>query len=322
MARLKTYILAGATFLSAITIGFAMQTQERAARLARVDGSVTLEDVEMTSARRDVPDMPGEAVLAGGLPARRVMFQGGSAVPVRAALPQAATDFAGIACGPAMTAEPAAGAMVNVTLTAPCHASERITLHHQGLMVTEQMQPDGTLAVMIPALAGTATVMAQFLDGAGASATTEVNSLHFYDRVAVQWRGEAGLQLHAREYGSDYFQPGHVWAAAAGDLGEAARGEGGFLVRLGLEGSPDALMAEVYTFPAGTAVRPGDVALSVEVEVTAKNCDRTIAAQTLQRQEDGRLRVHDVDLTIPDCERAGDFLVLKNLVQDLTIASR
>ncbi|MGR3494770.1 translocase [Citreimonas sp.] len=321
MARLKTYILACATFLSAIAIGYAMQKEERAAQLARITPAIHLEDVEMTSARRGEPTLPAE-MAAADLPETRVALDTGDTSRVRPALPQAtqaATDFA---CMPEMTAEPAAGAMIRVALSAPCRADERVTLHHQGLMVTQRMAPDGTLEAMIPALSETATVMASFLDGAGASATTEVSSLYFYDRVAVQWQGDAGLQLHAREYGSDYFQPGHVWAEAAGDLGSAARGEGGFLVRLGHEDGPDALVAEVYTFPVGTAARPGDVALSVEVEVTAANCDSTVAAQTLQRRQDGRLQVRDVTMPIPDCGRAGDFLVLKNLVQDLTIAAR
>jgi hypothetical protein len=189
-------------------------------------------------------------------------------------------------------------------------------------MITERMQPDGTLRIELPALSEAATVMAEFDDGDGATATANISSLAFYDRVAVQWQGEAGLQLHAREYGSAYFEPGHVWAASAGDLGATARGESGFLVRLGREDSDEALLAEFYTFPTGTAVRPGDVLLSVEAEVTGGNCDKTVAAQTLQRPAGGSLKVHDLDLAIPDCNRVGDFLVLKNLIQDLKIAAR
>ncbi|SDX82927.1 hypothetical protein [Citreimonas salinaria] len=321
MARLKTYILACATFLSAIAIGYAMQAQERAAQLARVDASFELEDVEMTSARRGTPGLPEDSPLAARLSHMRVALQATGGDPERSRLSQVAPNPAG-SCDLSMQAEPAAGAMISVMLSAPCHAGERVTLHHQGLMVTELVQADGTLAVMIPALSEAATVMAEFADGAGASASAEISSLIFYDRVAVQWRGAAGLQLHAREYGSDYFQPGHVWAAASGDLGATARGEGGFLVRLGLEDSSDALMAEVYTFPTGTAARAGDVDLSVEVEVTEQNCNRTIVAQTFQQHEGGRLRVQDLEMPIPDCDRAGYFLVLKNLVQDLTIASR
>lgn len=321
MARLKTFILAGATFLSALAIGYTMQSRE-STQIARINGPVTLENVEMTSATRAPQAMPADAPVPSLPSVASVGLVNETPAPVTVALPAPVPHENGSACGLDLNARPSAGAMVAVTLSAPCHASERVTLHHHGLMITERVQPDGTLSVDMPALAENATIIAEFADGAGATATATVDNLKFYDRVAVQWRGQAGLQLHAREYGSAYFQPGHVWAASGGDLAATARGEGGFLVRLGLEDNADALMAEVYTFPSGTAVRAGDVLLSVEAEVTGSNCDTSVAAQTLQRPAEGRLRVHDLDLAIPDCARVGDFLVLKNLVEDLTIAAR
>lgn len=149
---------------------------------------------------------------------------------------------------------------------------------------------------------------------------TDVTSLSFYDRAAVQWKGDAGLQLHAREFGAAYFEPGHVWAENSGDLGTAARGEGGFLIRLGDAQAPEALLAEIYSFPSGTARQDGAVALTVEAEVTAQNCDRAVEAQTLEIREGSGLRVRDLVVEMPDCAATGDFLVLKNLVEDLNIA--
>jgi len=81
------------------------------------------------------------------------------------------------------------------------------------------------------------------------------------------------------------------------------------------------LVAEVYTFPTGTAAKAGDISLSVEAEVSSSNCGREVNAQALQVSTGQRMKVQEVTLFMPDCEAVGDFLVLKNLLNDLKIAS-
>ena len=228
----------------------------------------------------------------------------------------------GFSCDITMQALPAAAAMVDLILLAPCNASERVTIHHHGLMFTEVMQPDGSLGITVPAMAERATFVAAFDSGDGATAAVDVSSLSFYDRVAVQWKGEAGLQLHAREFTDTYFGESRVWAASAGDVANAARGEGGFLTRLGRTNTPGARIAEVYSFPSGTAQSGGDIALSVEAEITDFNCDQTLEAQSLEIRDAENLRIRELTLEMPGCDSVGDFLVLKNLIEDLKIASR
>lgn len=324
MARLSSYILGGATLACALGTGYVMQYGLGLphANTPPADVQLEISSITPTSSAVVVPLVPMDQPMAEPLPDEPVVIK--SAVetdfPV-ADLPKAPAET-GFDCGIAMTADPIAGAMVNVTMTAPCNASDRVTLHHQGMMFSDVMQPDGTLSVSIPALAEQAIFIASFASGDGAMATAEVTSLPFYDRVAVQWKGEAGLQLHAREFSADYFTEGHIWAASAGNLTAAAKGEGGFLTRLGQMDTPDALVVEVYSFPSGTAQRSGEVLLSVEAEVTPKNCDTAVEAQTLQIRGGGALRTHDLTLEMPGCDAVGDFLVLKNLVEDLTIAAR
>ncbi len=324
MARLTSYILGGATLVCALGTGYMMQyglalpgAQDKGADLTLEISSIT-----PTSSAVALPLMPMDIQVEPTLPDAPLLLKAAAETQ----LPQpefpespAATGFA---CDITMKADPGAGALVDLVLTAPCRASERVTIHHQGLMFTEVMQPDGTLSVTIPALAGQASFIASFAGGAGAMATAEVTSLPFYDRVAVQWKGEAGLQLHAREYAAEYFTEGHVWAASAGNLTAAAIGEGGFLTRLGQMDTPEALVAEIYSFPSGTAKRSGEVLLTVEAEVTEMNCNTHVEAQTLEIRNGTALRVQDVSLEIPLCDSVGDFLVLKNLFEDLTIAER
>ncbi|MCE0505709.1 translocase [Roseivivax sp. GX 12232] len=228
----------------------------------------------------------------------------------------------GAECAIQARAETSAAAMVSLTLEAPCHGAERVTLHHSGLMFTATTKPDGSLSLEVPALSETAVFIFSFAGGAGAVAQTEVSSLSFYDRVALQWRGDAGLGLHAREGGAEYFAPGHIWSGAPGEVATAARGEGGFLVRLGDAGAPEPLLAEIYSFPAGMVREPADVAISVEAEVTTNNCSADVEAQTLERRVGAELSVRDLRLSVPACDAVGDFLVLDALVRDIEVAAR
>lgn len=330
MSRIRSYILGGATLACALGIGYVMQYGLPGQFKGGDAAALKVTEITPTSSASVMPLMPvdlgagqrlADPEVSVTLAAIDGPMPGAAEDPFSVELPDEETA-SGFACDITMTAEPTAGAMVALRIDAPCHASERATVHHQGLMFTEIMQPDGTLKVTVPAFAQRASFMISFPGGEGATAATDVTSLSFYDRVAVQWKGEAGLQLHAREYGALYFQSGHIWSANAGDLAAAARGEGGFLMRLGRVDAPEALVAEVYSFPSGTAQQGGNVAMTVEAEVTAKNCNHKVEAQTLEIRDGDGLRVRDLVLDMPECEDLGDFLVLKNLVEDMNIAAR
>ena len=266
-----------------------------------------------------VPMPPMSAPQPETLPGRPVALAALDDQPINAPLPQEEPAPA-FGCEPAMTAQPMAAAMVRLTLEAPCMSNERFTLHHNGMMFSAVTDDAGRAELSVPALSAAAVFIATFDSGDSVVATADVGTLEYYDRAVVQWRGDAGLQIHALEYGADYGQPGHVWAGAARDMADAARGEGGFITRLGDSTLPDALMAEVYTFPTRTAPKGGDVSLSLEAEVTRGNCGQKIEAQVLQKHGLEKMTVHDLSMAMPDFDATGDFLVLKNLLDDLKIA--
>ncbi|CUH79251.1 hypothetical protein [Tropicibacter naphthalenivorans] len=331
MAGLKSYALGGATLVCAFGIGYVMQfgfglpPSNGLRAPATVEVSAITDTSSALRAPKLAPQAPEgetlERIIApeeldlGNLPDNF-----GQPAKALAPAPQPAPETA--SCDISMTATPTAGAQVDLTLSAPCNGAERVTFHHQGIMFTETMPADGDLTLRVPAIAERAIFIASFGNGDGATASADVTSLPFYDRVVVQWKGDAGLQLHAREFDADYFSDGHIWSDASGDLAAAARGEGGFLTRLGQKDAPDALIAEVYSFPSGTAKTPGEIILTVEAEITATNCQKAVSAQTLEIRGDAGLRVRDLDLQMPSCDSVGDFLVLKNLVEDLKIAAR
>lgn len=348
MARLKNTILTGATLFAALGTGFVMQsspvaelrygsqgTKDQAAYTGGGDPVYTgvnpfsgITSLELTSiAYTSAPAIRVQAVEPDPEMPRVAPDLVEAAQDARDSVPEAlilasatGTEATAPACTAALTARPMAAAMVDLALSAPCEAGSRVTLHHNGMMITERMDDSGRLSVQLPALSRTVVFMAAFDSGLTAMAKTEVTSIDIYDRVVVQWQGPGEMQIHAFEFGADYGDEGHVWAQAPRTMEQAALGKGGFVTEHGRAMPDQDLRAQVYTFPSGTAAQSGDILLSVETEVTAETCGRRMEGQALQITGGGALSVKDLTLDIPGCDAMGGFLVLKNLLQDLKIA--
>ncbi|WP_127112981.1 translocase [Shimia sediminis] len=332
----RRYAWAGASFSAAMSIAFLMQQSEASYAgqvLVRDTVVINPDDVikaSLPAGQMDglqgvetlstLPSLPQELSHQSTLPTQPVILLVSRDIPVGVLPQEEASPL--LNCDATLTAEPVAAAMVDLTLSAPCLSGERVTIHHGGLKFTEVLGLDGTLNVSVPALAEHAMFVVAFTNGDGAVARADVSSLPFYDRVAVQWMGETGLQLHALEYGASYGEDGHVWQGTPRDLTAVAAGEGGFITRLGNQDAPEPLMVEVYTFPTATAREGGQISISLEAEVSSVNCGRDISATSLELQGEADARVQDLTLAMPDCDAKGEFLVLKNLFEDLTIARK
>lgn len=218
-------------------------------------------------------------------------------------------------CDITALAVPAPRASVTLTVDAPCYPGAQLSLHHTGLMFSALTDDAGHLSVTVPALRDHAVFILSFDHGPGTVVSADVPDVGHWSRVALQWQGPTGFEIHALELGAGYGDTGHVWAGAPGNPMT-----GSFLERLGDGTGPDARVAEVYSFPRGSGLN-GLVALSVEAEVTAETCARALTAEVLERRDAGTLTSRDLDLTMPNCAAIGDFLVLNNLVDDLKIAA-
>lgn len=277
-----------------------------------------LDKVELTAS--PLPEMPVDIFQQLNMPEHQP-------IPVAVTereiiVPQTMPAQKGFSCEITMSADATIAALVNIELHAPCMANTRVTLHHNGLMISEMTDDQGELFVTIPALTEAAVFMADLGGGKTASTTTSVPSLRFFDRALVQWKGNAGLRLHAMEFGAGFDDEGHVWEEHAGSLEKTVHGQGGFLTQMGDPTLPESLQAQVYTYPSGTSARTGDILFEIEAEVTKANCGRQINAQSLQVSEAGKPRVQDLELSMPNCDAVGDFLVLKNVLEDLKVASK
>lgn len=330
----KEIITTAGTLACAIGIGVFMQNSQspasaefEGATLANADAAVldvgaitlTAADFADTSTAPPTPqkaEAPVAVMEAPQKPAAQVM----SALDV--GKPSAEAEVvAAPQCEISANARPVAAAMVNLTLAAPCLPDERITVHHAGLIFSQTTDETGALDITVPALSQDAVFIVAFSNGEGGVAQTTVEEMADFDRVALQWKGDAGFQLHAREFGAEYGAEGHVWSGAARDMSYGVTGLGGFISRLGNPDVPDGLMAEVYTFPITGAQNAGNVVLSVETEVGQNNCGLEIEAQTLQTSSGNDITTRDLTLSVPDCDAAGNFLVLNNLFEDLKVAS-
>lgn len=202
------------------------------------------------------------------------------------------------------------GAMIGVTLLAPCHPAERVVLQHAGLAVTLVTTAAGSLFLSLPALESDALVGLRFVDGTEVSQTLAVADLSAIRRFGVQWQGDDALQVYGLE------RSGTVSAVDPGlptsvDLSL----DSGFLTRLGDASAPSPMLAEIYTFPMATSAD-----IVVEAAVTPATCGREILGETLVSVA-GSVKVTDLTLAMPECDAVGDFLVLNNLASDLTLSA-
>jgi len=318
MKRTKEILTAVGTLACAVGIGFVMQHSEVAEQRYGASGLpvadngalLEVEGITLTSAEFDseiaLPETDAQVVKASA----------------PQSLPPAPESHNAVAPACEITAEarPVAAAMVKLALDANCLPNERLTVHHNGMIFTETTDDQGQLDVTVPALAQEAVFILAFSNGDGAVAQTSVPELSDYNRVVLQWKGEAGFEIHAREFGADYGDKGHVWSGAPRDMAAAVTGEGGFITRNGNTEAAEPLMAEVYSFPTAASTHGGTVALSVEAEVSAANCGLEIEAQALELRDSDKIETQNLTLAVPECDAVGNFLVLNNLLQDLKVA--
>ena len=343
MARTKELVTAVGTLACALGIGFVMQSTETANQRYGASGApktapvttpqpvrpatpeqeqVSVIDVQGVTLTSALPAL-GKSVLSNPVasqqkaPPEALVHQ----VAATEAASGAATD---IACDMSAAATPTLSARANLSLHAPCHGDQRVTVHHGGMFFTEKTSADGSLQLTVPGLAEEAVFIFAFGDGNGAIAQTELSDIANFNRVVLQWHGQAGFELHAREFGAAYGSEGHVWHGADIETTRAnlKNGTGGALDSLGQSAVEEPHFVEIYSFPATMSGRNGQIDLSVEAEITTANCGQEIEAKAMEREGDGTVLSKTLTLAVPGCEAVGDFLVLNNVLDDMKVAAR
>lgn len=271
----------------AFATGQAVETLRSSAAVSAAEGGIVLAD-----------QLPGSASLSGG--GDRVISDLRGITPVAAAGEAAA----GNSCDPSLSLSASEGAMIDLALTAPCDPGERVVIRHSGLSFTALMGLDGRLSLRLPALETEALVAAYFEGSAVALASVSVPDAATQTRFAFQAPYPVDFELRAEADGTVY----------AGGSGRVASGR---IVTLGSEAVTQPMIAQVYTFPGSDTASS---ALSVEIRISDQTCSRSFVAETWISRG-GTVTAETVPVAIPLCGTAGDILVLKNLVPDMTLAA-
>jgi hypothetical protein len=224
----------------------------------------------------------------------------------------------GFECEPELTLKAEDAAMIEVRLFAPCDPDQRVTIRHESLEFEVMTDSFGRMRTVLPALSDTVRVTAA-MERLSVEAAASAADARSFSRVLLVWEGEQVFRMNAYELGAKRGEAGHIRAGFEKTAKRAMRGTGGFLAAMG-DGSGRS--AEVYTFPTGHSPLQGVVELIVEADVTEETCGTLARATALQTAPLGGLTATDVRVTLPGCDRVGDVVELKNLLQDMRLAGR
>ncbi len=212
-------------------------------------------------------------------------------------------------------------AMILLFITAECKPQMPVTISHAGMEFSVLMGDDGTASISFPALERVAEIDVTFADGTQASTQAIVPRIDQMTRIAVSWRGDADLDLHAFEYGAAEDDEGHVWSGAPRSP-QVARNTGGYLLELGEPGIVDGAHAEVYTMPIRRDQRRGIVAMSLEIADGTPVCSGGIAATTIAMRNNDSAVARHIRFNTPTCGMNQLHIAIPRAVNDIRLAGR
>lgn len=208
-------------------------------------------------------------------------------------------------CRPAMQLTAVAGAMIHLSLAAPCNRNQRIVVRHSGLTFAVRTRTDGSATILFPAMKTDATVAVYLTDARLVLGKVTVPDVAGYSRLAVMWEWPADVALRVTDGEK-------VLVGTSPRIG----GEGPLVMSLGTPDVQSPVMAQVYSVPG----RDLDQALLTgELRITPASCGRTLRLETV-RSDAGVTSVQEQSVPVPLCGTAGDILVLKNLGADPKLA--
>ena len=267
----------------------------------------------------------GRSLLVAGM---LVWLAFAGSVQAQRASSKLPTQDSSLNCDISLRAEVQPQAMVALTLTGGCLPHEKILLRHSGLMFSLKTDANGITKIIVPALAEKAIFIVTYDNGDGALTMVDVPDMARYQRVVLQWQGAKGLQLHAYQDGAKYGGQGHIWFEnSAFDANNSDAGIE-FFILLGDAELQDGFHAEVASFLVQKAGDASAVSLNIAAEITTDNCGRNVAVEIFLRNRDtgsdsklgGGLDNRGLTLFVPECHMAGNFIVMKNVIENLNLS--
>jgi hypothetical protein len=207
-------------------------------------------------------------------------------------------------CRPSMQLTAVEGAMIHLSLLAPCNRNQRIVVRHSGLSFAEKTRTDGAATVLFPAMKPDATVAVYLADARLVLGKVAVPEVAGYSRLAVMWEWPAEVQLRVTDGDK-------VLVGTAPRIG----GNAPHVMALGTPDVQSPVMAQVYSVPGHDL---DEMQLIGELRITPASCGRTLRLDTV-RSDAGVTSARDQTVPVPLCGTAGDILLLKNLGAPLTL---
>ncbi len=153
-----------------------------------------------------------------------------------------------------VTAVPLPAGQMRLTALSPCLTGGRVHIEYAGFQFVAPFDLKGRMDYVLDCFAGDKSAVAViFPNGERDEKPVVTRDLEQISKVAVVWRGEVNLDLHAFEYAAGAADAGHVWQGAPSNLRDATafiwadrRGHGFISAVSG--GLPAGDQVEVYTF--------------------------------------------------------------------------
>ena len=222
--------------------------------------------------------------------------------PVAATTPPAAGD----SCRPELQLSVLPGAMIHLSLAAPCNRGERFIVRHAGLAFSDRIRADGFATVSLPAMRPDALVAVYLQDSRLVLGKVAVPDASAYARFAIVWEPPADLDLRVTDGAKVLVGSG----ASIPDDQER-------VMALGLSSVKSPVLARVYSVPGRTL---GAADITGELRITPASCGRTLRVETVYSAAGIATQAERV-ISVPLCGTAGDILVLKNLAPAPKLAS-
>ena len=214
---------------------------------------------------------------------------------------------------PKITLSLSAPAMIDVSVSASCHANERIVISHAGLGFAGMTDRKGHYHVVVPAMSAKGAVSAQIGPDLMLAEERMVPDIASVRRFALVQRGQGGLHLNAFIGDSAL---GNTTDLQPANSGAGLSGSGSFMILLG-DGAMDRPMTtEVISVPSNQPVPR----LQVAVDVTDKTCGRDLLGSILRMSPATTPITDGLSLAVPGCDAVGERVVLDLERADAAVA--
>lgn len=166
---------------------------------------------------------------------------------------------------------------LTLNVAAPCHGNEAFTIKYGHYAFEGELNGSGHGQYVLDLFLGTKEqIVVSLQGGAKKSIPAPQIDMSGLSKVALVWRPNVNLDLHALEYLAQPGSPGHVWAGIPSSLADAREAvartnKGHGFISTSSQGSSNGDKVEIYTFVHDPKQHSGIVSLFVDYQTRAKD---------------------------------------------------